>query len=152
MLTLNLIGQNSLEKHADLPEAAEFKAFYDSKKAANGGILAIYKGEVSEDVKQGFFQQSVAHWQTIANFILVDLPASLPESGFLGGGTPGEDDFHLAAWLARIAFLTGGTNDKDGYKALEKETKEPIPAKVVAYWQAWVERPSFKKVYQNGLH
>ncbi|TBU35169.1 hypothetical protein BD309DRAFT_977667 [Dichomitus squalens] len=144
--------QNTLEKHADLPEAAEHKAFYDAKRAANGGILAIYKGEVPEDVKQGFFKQSVAHWQTLANFILVDLPAVLPESGFLGGETPGEDDFHLAAWLARIAFLTGGKNDKDGYEALERETKEPVPAKVVAYWQAWAERPSFKKVYQNGLH
>ncbi len=105
-----------------------------------------------EEAKQGFFKHSIAHWQTIANFILVDLPAKLPESGFLGGETPGEDDFHLAAWLARVAFLTGGKNDKDGYKALEKETKEPVPAKVVTYWQAWASRPSFKKVYQNGLH
>ncbi|KAI1797809.1 hypothetical protein LXA43DRAFT_268290 [Ganoderma leucocontextum] len=144
--------QNSLDKHADLPEAAEFRAFYEAKKVANGGILAIYKGAVPEEAKQSFFKHSIAHWQTIANFILVDLPVKLPDSGFLGGETPGEDDFHLAAWLARVAFLTGGTNDKDGYKALAKETKEPVPAKVVAYWQAWAERPSFKKVYQNGLH
>ena len=141
-----------MEKNSVLPDAAAFKEFYDAKKAGNGGILAIYKGAVPEDAKQQFFKQSDAHWQNIAVFITEELPAVLPESGFLGGETPGEDDFHLAAWLARIAFLAGGANDKDGYKALEKETKEPIPAKVAAYWQAWVERPSFKKVYQNGLH
>ncbi|KAI0778110.1 hypothetical protein BD413DRAFT_99681 [Trametes elegans] len=144
--------QNSLEENSALPEAASLKAFYDEKKAGNGGILAIYKGEVSEDAKQAFFKQATEHWQRLASFILHDLPATLPDSGFLGGASPGEDDFHLGAWLARITHLTGGTADKDGYKALEKETKKPVPAKVAAYWAAWANRPSFKKVYANGLH
>ncbi|RPD63006.1 hypothetical protein L227DRAFT_599271 [Lentinus tigrinus ALCF2SS1-6] len=144
--------QNSLEKHSTLPEAAAFKEFYDGKKAGNGGFLAIYKGEVPEDAKQHFFKQSIAHWKNIVAFILDELPAVLPESGFLGGDTPGEDDFHLGAWLARITFFVGGKPDKDGYKALEKETKKPVPAKVAAYWLAWAERASFKKVYENGLH
>ena len=58
----------------------------------------------------------------------------------------------MGAWLARLTFLAGGKNDKDGYKALENETKKPVPAKVAAYWAAWVERPSFQKVYAAGLH
>ncbi|OBZ79908.1 hypothetical protein A0H81_00720 [Grifola frondosa] len=144
--------QNSLEKHAQTPEGAAYKELYESKIAVNGGILAIYKGEVSEDVKHGFFKQSTAHWDTIVGFVLNDLPATLPENGFLGGATPGEDDFHLAAWLARVAFLCGGTADKDGYKALEKETKQPVPTKVAAYWVAWSERPGWQKVYSGGLH
>ncbi|KAI0724477.1 hypothetical protein C8T65DRAFT_626617 [Cerioporus squamosus] len=144
--------QDSLEKHSVLPEAAQFKEFYEGKMAGNGGFLAIYKGEVPEEAKQQFFKQSNAHWQNLVSFILEELPAKLPESGFLGGETPGEDDFHLAAWLARIAFFAGAKPEKDGYKALEKETKQPVPAKVAAYWTAWAERPSFKKVYENDLH
>lgn len=141
-----------MEKNSVLPEAAAFKEFYDAKKAGNGGILAIYKGAVPEDAKQQFFKQSDAHWQNIAVFITEDLPAVLPESGFLGGETPGEDDFHLEAWLARLTFLVGGKPEKDAYKALEKETKTSVPSKVAAYWNAWAERASFKKVYENGLH
>ncbi|KAI8995559.1 hypothetical protein BD414DRAFT_245103 [Trametes punicea] len=144
--------QNSLEKHSVLPEAAPFKSFYDEKKEANGNILAIYKGEVTEEKKEAFFKDSTEHWNNLVSFILNDLPATLPESGFLGGANPGEDDFHLGAWLVRIAHLSGAKADKDGIKALEKETKKPIPPKVVAYWAAWIERPSFKRVYVNGLH
>ncbi len=104
-------------------------------------------------VKDGFFTQSVQHWETLAAYITNELPAALPETGpFLGGAAPGEDDFHLGAWLARLVFLTQGTADKDGYKSLEKERKGPVSPKVAAYWAAWVERYSFKKVYVNGLH
>ena len=145
-------GQDSLEKHSQLPEAAGLKEFYDTKKTQNGGALAVYKGQVPEEAKQGFFNMAVGHWQNIATFILEDLPAALPESGFLGGTNPGEDDFHLGAWLARVVGMTGGTNTKEGYKALEKETKKPVPAKVAAYWEAWVARPCFQKVYAGGLH
>ncbi|KAH9857842.1 hypothetical protein C2E23DRAFT_864881 [Lenzites betulinus] len=144
--------QNSLEKHSVLPEAAPFKAFYDAKKAANGGVLAIYKGAATPEAARDFLAQSVQHWATLAAFIADGLPAALPASGFLGGTTPGEDDFHVGAWLTRVVHLTGGTADKDGYKSLQKETKAPVSPKVAAYWAAWVTRPSFKKVYADGLH
>jgi len=145
--------QIALEKHSKRPEAAPFKSFYDAKIPGNGGVLAIYKGEAPEEAKQAFFKQSQTHWETISSFILNDLPGILPESGFLGGAEPGEDDFHLGAWLARLANAAGQKEvDKEGYKALEKETKKPIPSKVAAYWAAWSERPSWKKVYANGLH
>jgi len=141
--------QNALEKHSKTEKAAPFKQFYQDKIAGNGGILAIYKGEASPD---DFYKQSEAHWKTISDFILNELPTTLPESGFLGGAAPGEDDFHLGAWLARLVHVSGGKNDKEGIKALEKETKQPIPPKVVAYWVAWSERPSWNKVYADGLH
>ncbi|EMD41806.1 hypothetical protein CERSUDRAFT_110368 [Gelatoporia subvermispora B] len=144
--------QNALDKYAKSAEGSPFKEFYDAKLAGNGSVLSIYKGEVSDDVKKGFFNQCTKHWETLSSFILNDLPSILPDSGFLGGAEPGEDDYHLAAWLSRIGFLTGGKPEKDGYKAIEKETKQPIPAKVVAYWQAWAARPSWQKVYADGLH
>ncbi|EPT04259.1 hypothetical protein FOMPIDRAFT_1021944 [Fomitopsis schrenkii] len=141
--------QNALEKHSKTEKAAQFKQFYEEKITGNGGVLAIYNGEAPPD---DFYKQSEAHWNTISDFILNELPTLLPESGFLGGATPGEDDFHLGAWLARLVHVAGGKNEKEGYKALEKETKQPIPPKIVAYWAAWTERPSWNKVYKDGLH
>ena len=147
-----LTGQNALEKYSNTPEAASHKGFYDKKIPQNGHVLAIYKGEVPEDVKTGFFNISIKHWQNITKYILHELPGLLPDSGFLGGQVPGEDDFHLAGWLARVAFIAGGNPNKGGYTALEKETKAPIPAKVATYWDAWTERPGWKQTYPESLH
>jgi hypothetical protein len=86
-------------------------------------------------------------------FILKELSDILPESGFLGGDKPGEDDFHLAAWLARLVFVTGGgDSSKDGVHAIEKELDKPTPEKVVSYWTAWSSRKSWQEVYAKGLH
>ncbi|KAI0082077.1 hypothetical protein K474DRAFT_1655412 [Panus rudis PR-1116 ss-1] len=144
--------QKALLKYSQTPEAASLKSFYDKKIPANGGVLAIYKGEAPADAKEEFFKLSKKHWEHISDYILKELPSLLPESGFLGGETPGEDDFHLIAWLARIGFLTGAKPEKGGYKAIEKETKAPIPAKVAAYWDAWTERPGWKQTYPESLH
>ncbi|KAH9944447.1 uncharacterized protein BXZ73DRAFT_87343 [Epithele typhae] len=124
--------QDSLEKHSALPAAADFQEFYTGKKAVNGGLLAVFKGAAPDAAKAG----------TITAFIMTELPTLLPESGFLGGETPGEDDYHLGAWLARIAMFTGGSVADGG----------PVPPKVEAYWKAWAARPAFQKVYEKGLH
>ena len=78
--------------------------------------------------------------------------AILPESGFIGGAEPGEDDFHFGAWLARVTWVCGGDKEAEGYKALEKELNGPVPDKVVSYWKAWSARPSWQKVYAETLH
>ena len=114
----------------------------------NGGILAIYQSKVSNEVKGVFFDQSKRHWENLNAFILDELPKILPEKGFLGGDNPGEDDFHLGAWLARIVATTGG---KD-VSALEAELGQSVPPKIVAYWATWSVRDSWKKVYAQGLH
>ena len=85
-------------------------------------------------------------------FIKDILPGYLPDSGFIGGERPGEDDFHVAAWLARIAATLGGDAGKDGVHALEKELGVPVPDKVANYWAAWSERESWKITYREGLH
>lgn len=145
-------GQKSLLKNSVSPEAAQFKAFYDAKIAGNGGLLALFKGEVPESAKTAFFANATQHWQRIANFIASELPGILPESGFIGGEVPGEDDFHLAAWLARVASLIGGAPSKGGYRVFEKEIQGPVPTKVAAYWDAWTERPGWKQTYPTELH
>lgn len=144
-------GQDALLKYSKTPEAAPFKAFYDDKIKGNGGILAIYSGEVSEDVKQGFFKLSKQHWENLTSFIKNELPGYLPDSGFIDGNIPGEDDFHVGSWLARITLVCGGQPTKDGYKALEKELGGPVPKKVAAYWEAWIERPGWKQTYAESL-
>ena len=112
-------------------------------------MLKIYKGEAPA---ADFFATSAAHWANIVGYILNDLPAILPESGFIDGAEPGEDDFHVGGWLARVTWVTGGDKEAEGYKALEKELKTEVPPKVVAYWKAWSARPSWQKVYAETLH
>jgi len=141
--------QNSLEKYSALPEGAKYKEWYDQKKEKNGGLLKIYKGEAPPDE---FYNISINHWKNVVNLILNEFPQFLPESGFIGGAEPGEDDFHVGAWLARVTWITGGDKEADGYKALEKELHAPVPEKVVAYWKAWSSRPSWAKVYAETLH
>jgi hypothetical protein len=135
-----------------LPEAVAHQSFYDAKKEGNGGLLAIYEGNVPEQTKQEFILQSQQHWLNIAEFILNALPRYIPETGFIGGERPGEDDFHVGAWLARVVGTLNGKGDVDGIQVLEKELGQKPPPKVVKYWAAWIERSSWKNVYADGLH
>lgn len=144
-----LLGQAALEKYAASPEGAEFSEFYQAKIKGNGAIQKIYKGETANTE---FFATSTAHWNAIVEYLTKDLPAILPDSGFIGGSEPGEDDFHVGAWLARVAWVSGADKDSEGYKALEKEVGGPVHPKIVAYWKAWSARPSWQKVYAETLH
>lgn len=141
--------QNALEKYSSSAEGAAFKDWYAEKLQKNGGLLKVYKGEVPAT---DFFAISTKLWENLTSYILHDLPQILPESGFIAGAEPGEDDYHVAAWLARVTWVTGGNKELDGYKALEKELHTDVPPKVVAYWQLWASRPSWSKVYAETLH
>lgn len=141
-----------MEKFSVIDKAAPFKAFYDAKISGNGHLLSIYTHKVPTHVKDGFFNDSKAHYANLRTFIAETLPRYLPESGFIGGQRPGEDDFHVGAWLARIAATLGGTTDKDGVQVLEKQVDGPVPPKVISYWAAWAERESWKSTYSDGLH
>ncbi|KIM85418.1 hypothetical protein PILCRDRAFT_778214 [Piloderma croceum F 1598] len=144
--------QKALDKYSVTEDAAVHKEFYDNKLAGNAHVLSIYQSKVTDDVKNGFFEQSKAHWDALRSFILDILPAHLPNSGFIGGAKPGEDDFHVAAWLARIASVSGAKRTEEGFEELEKEVGVPIPERVAKYWNAWIQRESWKMVYQDGLH
>ncbi|KAG8915305.1 hypothetical protein FRC00_005831 [Tulasnella sp. 408] len=143
--------QAALLKYA--PTAPDLKSFYDAKIAANGFLDLVYSAGVPEDVKQNWFAKSKAAWEAIRAFILNDIPAVLPESGYIGGENPGEDDFHLAAWLARIALLTGATPKEDGVLSLKNELGgAEVPEKIVNYWKLWSATPAWAIVYKDGLH
>lgn len=142
-------GQNSLEKYSKSPEGAAFKEFYEEKLKSNGHVLQIYKREVPSTE---WFAISTAHWNNIVSFLQNDVVAILPESGFIGGAEPGEDDFHLGAYLTRVAWVLGAEKSPEGYKAFSKELKTDVPPKIAAYWKAWYARPSWQKVYEQTMH
>ncbi|TDL28688.1 hypothetical protein BD410DRAFT_834737 [Rickenella mellea] len=139
--------QDSLLKHAATVEAKPYEDFYTKKIAGNGGLLSIYNGTAPGEAKDGFFKQSNAHWDNLRVFINSELPAALPDHGFIGGDRPGEADFHVGAWLARIVSLFG-TDIND----LTNNLGGPVPKKVDTYWKAWSSRDSWKEVYADGLH
>ncbi|KAF8213369.1 hypothetical protein K438DRAFT_1089445 [Mycena galopus ATCC 62051] len=144
--------QAVLEKLSVDPEAAAYKDFYETKKGENGGLLPLFTGKASEEQKAGFFALSQAHLDSIKGALFEVLPGFLPASGFIGGEVPGEDDFHVGAWLTRVADASGGKSADDALAAIEGAYGAPVPGKVSAYWGAWTARASWKKVHAAGLH
>ncbi|KAJ7054307.1 hypothetical protein C8F01DRAFT_502360 [Mycena amicta] len=140
-----------LEKLVDDPEAAPFKAFLDSRKVQNAGFLAIQTNTAPAEAKTAFFASSQAHFDRVKTAVYEVVPGFLPESGFIGGNVPGEADFHVGAWLTRIAATHGAKSAETALDAFEKAYGAPVPAKISAYWGAWTVRDSWKKVYVNGL-
>lgn len=146
---ISFSGQNSLQKHSASPEGAPFTDFYANKLVGNTKLVKLFNGEVPN---AEWYEISTKHWKAVVSFITDYLPTVLPESGFIDGAEPGEDDFHVGAWLTRVTWVAGATNAPEGLKPIEKELGGPVPEKVVKYWQAWQKRPSFQKVYEKTLH
>lgn len=115
-------------------------------------LLAIYKREATAEAQAAFFTNSKAHWDAVRSALFEVYPALLPASGFIGGAEPGEDDFHMIAWITRIAFVVGARSGEEGLSAFNTAYGEPAPDTVAAYWRAWIQRPSWKKVYAETLH
>lgn len=140
-----------LKKYAATPEGQENKPFYDRQIAKVSGIVAILN-DASDEAKQGLYSKSNALWDSSKVFILETLPGAIAEGPFIGGARPGVDDFHVGAWIARIAFVSGAPKSEEGVSALEKRFGT-LPEKVKAYWAAWIVRDSWKKTYADGaLH
>lgn len=112
----------------------------------------VYQGKVPDAAKAEFFARSKAHIDVVASLIYDVLPGHLPESGFVGGERPGEADFHVGAWLARIAAASGAQRSEEGLQAFEKAFGKKVSERLASYWNAWVDRASWKEVYAAGLH
>jgi len=152
MMTFTSTRLGYLKQYAATPEGQAYKPFYDAQIAQISGFEALLGGRAPDEAKQGFFKRSTALWDAIKDFIIVTLPAAIDQGPFIGGAEPGVDDFHVAAWLARVASVVGAKKSDEGVSALEKRFG-PIPQKVKGFWQAWTERDSWAKVYpDNVLH
>jgi len=152
MMTFTSTRLGYLKQYAATPEGQAYKPFYDAQIAQISGFEALLGGRAPDEAKQGFFKRSTALWDAIKDFIIVTLPAAIDQGPFIGGAEPGVDDFHVAAWLARVASVVGAKKSDEGVSALENRFG-PIPQKVKGFWQAWTERDSWAKVYpDNVLH
>jgi glutathione S-transferase len=141
-----------LKRYAATPEAQANKPFYDGRITKLSSLHAVLNGQAADDAKQGFFSTSTALWDNVKDFLVETLPAAIAEGPFIGGARPGMDDFHVAVWLARIAWVSGAQKSEEGVSVLEKRFG-PLPKKVKAYWAAWIARDSWVKAYpENALH
>jgi hypothetical protein len=147
-----LAGLGYLKRYAMTPEGQAHKSFYDQRIAAISGLYALLNGQASDEVKQSSFSATTALWDAIKAFTVETLPAAIAEGPFIGGDRPGVDDFHVGAWLARIASVLGAQNSDAGVSVLEKAFG-PLPEKVKVFWSAWIVRDSWVKTYpDNVLH
>lgn len=145
----------------------DLKAFYKEKLAYNGVLSSVYAGalfitiapnnftefateDATSETTAGWFAKSTQHWADMKAFVETELPSLLPASGFVDGAAPGEADFHVAAWLARTAGVTGAT--PDNVAPLGEALGITLDSKVVAYFDTWKVRESWKTLYAEGLH
>ncbi|KAK1229692.1 hypothetical protein PQX77_007254 [Marasmius sp. AFHP31] len=130
--------------------------------------------DASKAKRTDYFNLAKVAWETGLPKILSKLNEEV-----IGPFALGEQvsiaDLHLAPWLARVAMLAGATSDDDGNTAIGKIEKHvgndfSIPrvtlpmdkmkaegerpgsrSKLAAFWDSMKERPSWKKVYADGL-
>jgi len=139
------------EEKASAPP--EYAAFYKQKDEENRPGVQIYSEGAPDELTKPFFEQSQANWDAIGSLIYTDLPKHLPESGFVGGDAPGEADWHVAAWIARIGAVLGAKATPGEWETLSQlKGGEPVPKKVQNYWDAWANRESWNSVYASGLY
>jgi hypothetical protein len=139
-----------LKKYAATPEAQAHKPFYNKRIATISRLHALLNNQARDKAKQNFFSATASLWYGAKAFILETLPAAIVEGPFIGGDRPGVDDFHVGAWLARIAFVLGAQISDAGVAALGREFG-PLPEKVKVFRSAWVGRDSWVKAYPDNL-
>lgn len=148
-------GQFVRQRQAKLEELEpkspdDLKTWYKDKLEFNGYLSSVYAEGAPEDITSKWFDKSNQHWSDVKAFIGSELPTLLPESGFVDGEAPGEADFHVTAWLARTAGVCGATTED--ITPLGEALGLTLDTKIVAYFDAWKVRESWKKMYGEGLH
>ncbi|KAK0506204.1 hypothetical protein EDD18DRAFT_22396 [Armillaria luteobubalina] len=142
------------------------KALWKEKRAATEVLIGLYKNaDVSESALDPEEKSKRAEYFEMAKCARASLGRILLrlEKDIIGPFALGDQlsiaDIHLSAWLARIVKLAGGAMTDDGSAVVEKlhhhvgtEFKLGQKARLSEYWDAMKERPSWKKVYAEGLH
>ncbi|TFK57100.1 hypothetical protein OE88DRAFT_1670814 [Heliocybe sulcata] len=138
------------------------------------------ESELSPEAKakrEEYFNTAKLVWETNLRNVLTRLSKEMIGPHALGDQLS-LADLHLGAWLARLVTLAGGDISDKGDVAIGKlekhigngfalpkdfqwtparrddtsEVKPVVQSKLAAFWDAVRERPSWKKVYANGLH
>ncbi|TCD71561.1 hypothetical protein EIP91_008942 [Steccherinum ochraceum] len=187
--------KDALNSYIKANETAEVRVsektvkFWEAKKLASDGILAVLQyGETPSDQLDSEAQAKRSEYFKVATSAWAGLGEVLLQlhKEFIGPYVLGDQlslpDLHLAAWLARIVKLAGGTVSDDGdtitkkleahiggsfklpedFNVAEARRRAGLPAgsaqptdsqsRIAAFWDAMKERPSWKKVYADGLH
>jgi len=146
--------QKALDEYT--PNApAEFKRFLEEKQKGNRQFLEFYTGNPDEATRQAHYKATKEMWNSAGIVIRGVITQALQKTSgpFAGGDKPGEPDFHIITWLARMATDAGvapGSKASEVMPALQKITGghafDPVVSK---YWDAWTQRESFTK---NNIH
>ncbi|KAK0198339.1 hypothetical protein F5146DRAFT_1019172 [Armillaria mellea] len=142
------------------------KTLWKEQKAATEVLLGLYKNaDVPGSALDPEEKSKRAEYFEMATCARASLGRTLLrlEKDIIGPFALGDQlsiaDIHLSAWLARIVKLAGGTMTNDGSAAVERlqhhvgtEFKLDQKGRLSEYWDAMRERPSWKKVYAEGLH
>ncbi|KAK0208233.1 hypothetical protein DFS33DRAFT_424753 [Desarmillaria ectypa] len=141
-------------------------ALWKEKKAATEVLLGLYKNaEFSESALDPEEKSKRAEYFEMAKCARASLGRALLrlEKDIIGPFALGDQlsiaDMHLSAWLARIVKLAGGATTDDGSVVVGRLQqyvgtgfKLGQKGRLSEYWEAMKERPSWKKVYAEGLH
>jgi hypothetical protein len=150
--------------------------FLEDKAQSNEALWTVYNGQAGEEKERAFFAASTKVWaeelpkafDTLEGLLtgpytlgdqIVSLVHStcdvsgpgiqLAESRMCGNPTHTQSlaDLHLISWLTRIVTVAGGKPQTEGLDELESQIgSKKIGAKIRAFFDAWLERDSFKKV------
>ncbi|GBE77977.1 hypothetical protein SCP_0108590 [Sparassis crispa] len=194
-LPLLAARRDALERLLEDNEQAKIRVsektrhFWEVRKTATEKTLQVYADaeketsaldEAGKARRKEFFESAKAAWRGLKEvFALLTQEMIGP---YVLGDQLSIADLHLAAWLARLAALSGGTVSEDGNTIVRKVEehvgggfKLPVDflvsearrragvvvsetesteeqSRMAAFWDAVRERGSFKKVYGEGLH
>ncbi|KZT02674.1 uncharacterized protein LAESUDRAFT_729918 [Laetiporus sulphureus 93-53] len=186
----NTLAQLLEDSAADRIHVSEkTRAFWTMKKTATENFLDVFKDaekpssaldDVERQKREAYLKDAKLTWAGLKE-VLPQLNQELIGPYVLGDQLS-VADLHLAAWLARIVMLSGGTIEEDGNTVVGKleahvgpgftlpkgisitEARRraglPLPetetderqSRLAAFWDAMKERPSFQKIYADGLH
>ncbi|WOO81417.1 uncharacterized protein LOC62_03G004941 [Vanrija pseudolonga] len=119
----------------------------EDKAAANQALFDIYSSDLGLDRQPEFFEASRAAWTVHVSGTLSKLEASMV-GPFALGDHLSIADCYIIAWLTRLVSLSHGNPGPGGIHALEPNLGgHRIGAKLVAFWQHWIQRKSFRKVF-----
>lgn len=127
------------------------KKWYTDKIESQSLLTKAYQGD-AQAVAQ-LIELTNASWKNVVE-TLVKLETKV-QGPFALGDQISLADLHLVPWLARVAAVAGGKTGEDALAALDGVLGEyggKVGEKVRALWAAFLERPSFKDVYGEGLH
>ncbi|KAL7425112.1 hypothetical protein Q5752_000800 [Cryptotrichosporon argae] len=126
-------------------------AFLESKQNDTNDMWEIYHGSAGQERKKQFFEASKRSWEEQLPHVFARIEEEF-EGPFLLGDQLCLADLHLIALLTRIVTIAGGQGDAQGINTIEPHLGgAQIGAKLRAFWEAWIERNSFKKVYPTIL-